>query len=255
MRHFYCRDALWDMFEQMANDFDCSIDYLVNEAMRHYARSKNYQSSVNHAQQNYASPNNGLAGGHPGQYAQQGQQHAQGQRHAQGQPGQGQQSPGQLYNRGAQAPAAPMDRGATARMESLHQPPPAMGFRGPPAMPPSAPSQPAPKAAPMGSPNNIQGAPAAGTLFLWFENQCYSINKDQFIIGRGSNTSDLPIKDGNISRKHAAVIRRNGTFYIKDLGSTNGIDYKGMRIDNKRVDEGDVFHLCDYELRFTYRQS
>ena len=70
---------------------------------------------------------------------------------------------------------------------------------------------------------------------------------------RGSKTSDLPIKDGNISRKHAAVIRRNGTFYIKDLGSTNGIDYKGMRIDNKRIDEGDTFHICDYELRFTYR--
>src|SRR5210317_1982703 len=42
MRHFYCRDVLWDIFEQMANDFDCSIDYLINEAMRYYARSKNY---------------------------------------------------------------------------------------------------------------------------------------------------------------------------------------------------------------------
>ena len=40
MRHFYCRDVLWETFEQMANDFDCSIDYLVNEAMRYYARSK-----------------------------------------------------------------------------------------------------------------------------------------------------------------------------------------------------------------------
>ena len=67
-------------------------------------------------------------------------------------------------------------------------------------------------------------------------------------------SSDLPIKDGNISRKHAAVIRRNGTYFIKDLGSTNGIDFKGMRIDNKRIDEGDVFHLCDYELRFTYKR-
>ena len=95
---------------------------------------------------------------------------------------------------------------------------------------------------------------AAGpTLFLIYNGQRYPVTKDQFIIGRGSKTSDLPIKDGNISRKHAAVIRRNGTFYIKDLGSTNGIDYKGMRIDNKRIDEGDVFHLCDYELRFTYR--
>src|SRR5579872_949999 len=46
MRHFYCRDVLWETFEQMANDFDCSIDYLVNEAMRFYARSKNYQAGT-----------------------------------------------------------------------------------------------------------------------------------------------------------------------------------------------------------------
>jgi hypothetical protein len=98
-----------------------------------------------------------------------------------------------------------------------------------------------------------EAAPGGYTLFLIFNNQRIPIDKDQFIIGRGSKTSDLAIKDGNISRKHAAIIRRNGTYYIKDLGSTNGIDYKGMRIDNKRIDEGDVFHLCDYELRFTYR--
>mgnify|MGYP006200358033 FL=1 len=91
------------------------------------------------------------------------------------------------------------------------------------------------------------------TLYLIYGGNRYPIVKDQFIIGRGSKTSDLAIKDGNISRKHAAVIRRNGTYYIKDLGSTNGIDYKGMRIDNKRIDEGDIFHICDYELRFTYR--
>src|SRR4051794_18492462 len=44
MRHFYCKDVLWDTFEQMANDFDCSIDHLVNEAMRSYARAKNFNS-------------------------------------------------------------------------------------------------------------------------------------------------------------------------------------------------------------------
>jgi neural Wiskott-Aldrich syndrome protein len=103
-------------------------------------------------------------------------------------------------------------------------------------------------------PPQMPPQPAGGpTLFLVYNGQRYPVTKDQFIIGRGSKTSDLAIKDGNISRKHAAVIRRNGTFYIKDLGSTNGIDYKGMRIDNKRIDEGDVFHICDYELRFTYR--
>ena len=115
---------------------------------------------------------------------------------------------------------------------------------------PSMHAPPAPAAPPSAPPMMGTGGP---TLFLIYNGQRYPVTKDQFIIGRGSKTSDLPIKDGNISRKHAAVIRRNGTFYIKDLGSTNGIDYKGMRIDNKRIDEGDVFHLCDYELRFTYR--
>jgi hypothetical protein len=123
-----------------------------------------------------------------------------------------------------------------------------------PGVGPRRPMPPAPLARP--SSEGVGPAPGAGpTLFLVFNNQRIPIEKDQFIIGRGSKTSDLAIKDGNISRKHAAVIRRNGTFYIKDLGSTNGIDYKGMRIDNKRIDEGDVFHLCDYELRFTYRVS
>ena len=106
----------------------------------------------------------------------------------------------------------------------------------------------------MPPPNN--NAPSRGAVRRCSSSTTASVirsTKDQFIIGRGSKTSDLPIKDGNISRKHAAVIRRNGMFYIKDLGSTNGIDYKGMRIDNKRIDEGDIFHLCDYELRFTYR--
>jgi len=208
MRHFYCRDVLWETFEQMANDFDCSIDYLVNEAMRHYARTKNYQA----------------AGGAPPPSS----------------------NPPRPATRSAnpQAPLAPP--AAPAAPAAPRRPPgptPAAAGFGPQGSPVRAPS--------------LEGSPAGGngTLYLMYDGQRYPVTKDQFIIGRGTKTSDLAIKDGNISRKHAAVIRRNGTFYIKDLGSTNGIDYKGMRIDNKRIDEGDIFHLCDYELRFTYRQE
>ncbi len=204
MRHFYCRDVLWDTFEQMANDFDCSIDYLINEAMRYYARSKNY------APQQPAAP-------------------PQRQPPARRPP----PPPGPPLA----APGPPQGAGYSAR-RTVQQP----GYREPPP-----PRRPPPGARPQIDP---QQAP---TLYLIFNNQRIPVDKDQFIIGRGSKTSDLAIKDGNISRKHSAIIRRNGTFYIKDLGSTNGIDYKGMRIDNKRIDEGDVFHLCDYELRFTYR--
>src|SRR6266700_2515784 len=68
MRHFYCRDVLWETFEQMANDFDCSIDYLINEAMRFYARSKNYQAGTASSQslpQQGGVPANGPSAGAP----------------------------------------------------------------------------------------------------------------------------------------------------------------------------------------------
>jgi hypothetical protein len=247
MRHFYCRDVLWETFEQMANDFDCSIDYLVNEAMRYYARSKNYQSPGGpQVTGNAPVPNNpNQSGPNNNSY-----------------PPKAPARPAPPT--GAPAMAAP-GAGAGGMAARRPAPPtPGVGYNagnnmsggrpmaggGPGAMH----AQQAPAAAPAAPPMPPMNAGGSGpTLFLIYNGQRYAVTKDQFIIGRGSKTSDLPIKDGNISRKHAAVIRRNGTFYIKDLGSTNGIDYKGMRIDNKRIDEGDVFHLCDYELRFTYR--
>ncbi len=251
MRHFYCRDVLWETFEQMANDFDCSIDYLVNEAMRYYARSKNYQSPGAPAMTS-GQPN---VGGGPG-----GPANNSGPTSYPGSKGpSGSGGPGGRPQPGTQPPPQPqMGMGGAAAQPARRPAPPTPGYaptttnnsgRGAPNGGMHAPAaQPAPPSSP--PPNMGSGGP---TLFLIYNGQRYPVTKDQFIIGRGSKTSDLPIKDGNISRKHAAVIRRNGTFYIKDLGSTNGIDYKGMRIDNKRIDEGDVFHLCDYELRFTYR--
>jgi pSer/pThr/pTyr-binding forkhead associated (FHA) protein len=110
----------------------------------------------------------------------------------------------------------------------------------------------------VGAPPPLPGAghaPVGGlpSLFVIFNGQKIPIAKTEFVIGRGSKTADLPIKDGNISRRHAAVVFEGGRFIIKDLGSTNGIEFGGQRVDNKPIDEGDVFQLCDYELRFTYR--
>jgi hypothetical protein len=259
MRHFYCRDVLWETFEQMANDFDCSIDYLVNEAMRYYARSKNYQSP-GAPQMTGGAPSVGPGNSGPTSYPPKGANNRPppGTSPPPGPPNTSGPTSSPAGNRGRPAPPTPGYQG--------NNPMPSTGAgRGGPGAPmmnsahggghmsngPSMQSH-GPAPAPAPPPGPMPGG-AGPTLFLIYNGQRYPVTKDQFIIGRGSKTSDLAIKDGNISRKHAAVIRRNGTFYIKDLGSTNGIDYKGMRIDNKRIDEGDVFHLCDYELRFTYR--
>ena len=235
MRHFYCRDVLWETFEQMANDFDCSIDYLINEAMRYYARSKNYQSVAAGGGNNAPQPSNPSMGAS------------------------GNNGPSAMATSGVQPRAMPTRQQAASQAPPVsgnavprRNQPPTPGFPGGNARGPAQ-ASPVPQPFGGGAAQPVAQPGAGPTLYLVYNGQRYPVTKDQFIIGRGSKTSDLAIKDGNISRKHAAVIRRNGTFYIKDLGSTNGIDYKGMRIDNKRIDEGDVFHLCDYELRFTYR--
>jgi pSer/pThr/pTyr-binding forkhead associated (FHA) protein len=121
----------------------------------------------------------------------------------------------------------------------------------PQASSPYAPFQQSASAMPTPSIPHMAGT--VPTLYLIFNGQRIPITKEQFIIGRGLKTSDLAIKDGNISRKHAAIIYHNGAYYIKDLGSVNGIEFAGKRIDSKRIDEADVFHICDYELRFTYK--
>jgi hypothetical protein len=90
-------------------------------------------------------------------------------------------------------------------------------------------------------------------LYLWFEGNWYTVDQEQYVIGRGSKFSDLPIKDANISRRHCAIMRRDGEYYMTDLGSTNGIEFAGVRVDNHLVEEGNVYYLCDHELRFSFQ--
>jgi hypothetical protein len=98
-------------------------------------------------------------------------------------------------------------------------------------------------------------SPAVGgsrPLYLYYEGQVYEVDQDQFVIGRGSKYSDLAIKDANISRRHCAIVRRNGQFYIKDLESTNGVEFNGQRVDNHLIQEGTTYRLCDHEIRFSF---
>ena len=91
------------------------------------------------------------------------------------------------------------------------------------------------------------------TLAAFYGGQRFVVNKDRFIIGRGKQSSDLTIKDPNVSRQHAMVEFLNGTYYMVDMGSTNGVEYNGQRIARKAIAEGDLFRICDHEVRFSYR--
>jgi neural Wiskott-Aldrich syndrome protein len=114
------------------------------------------------------------------------------------------------------------------------------------------PPPPPPMGGPMGGP---VGAPGMGgnTLHIIYQGQRYPVTKDRFIVGRGKQSSDMTIKDPNVSRQHAMVEYLNGQYYMVDMGSTNGVEYNGQRIARKAIAEGDLYRICDHEIRFSYR--
>jgi pSer/pThr/pTyr-binding forkhead associated (FHA) protein len=105
-----------------------------------------------------------------------------------------------------------------------------------------------------GVPRPPAAAPsAAPPLYLYCEGAWYVIDREQFVIGRSAKYSDLGIKDANISRRHCAIVRRGNQYFMKDLGSTNGVEFDGIRVDNHPIEDGSMYTLCDHELRFTYQ--
>ncbi|MGB1700527.1 MAG: FHA domain-containing protein [Nannocystaceae bacterium] len=93
---------------------------------------------------------------------------------------------------------------------------------------------------------------AADRLYISFAGKVYVVDDDEFLIGRAPRICKIAIKDANISRKHCKVVRRDGQFFINDLGSTNGVEYDGKRVNNHRIIEGAVYRLCDHELHCSY---
>ena len=91
------------------------------------------------------------------------------------------------------------------------------------------------------------------SLTLVYQGERFPITKDRYVIGRGKQSSDLTLKDPNVSRQHAMIEFQNGVYFMVDMGSTNGIEFNGQRIARKQITEGDVFRICDHDLTFTYR--
>jgi pSer/pThr/pTyr-binding forkhead associated (FHA) protein len=95
-------------------------------------------------------------------------------------------------------------------------------------------------------------APAGRTLVVYCEDERYEVNKDQFVIGRGKKATDMTIKDPNVSRTHAMIERVEGQFFMVDMGSTNGVLFKGQRVTRQPISGGDVYRIVKYDLRFEY---
>jgi Protein of unknown function (DUF3662)/FHA domain len=77
----------------------------------------------------------------------------------------------------------------------------------------------------------------------------HDIGRDAVVIGR-SHECDITIEDPNVSRRHAEVRLEDGAWWIVDLGSTNGIEVNGKRVDRARLAPDDRVVIGRTELTF-----
>jgi hypothetical protein len=210
----------------MSQELECSPDYLINEAMRHYARSqgklRQTMAPTNQGRPMPAPPHASM--GAPMQGAQRPMPNATMPRP----PGSDAAADGQQRApaRADVAAAGPWATPSSSSSSRSMRPMPQMqqgggmqqqGYPPRPAPPPQAPPQ--PPAYPQSN-----GIPV---LYAVFEGQKYPIVKDEFYIGRSNKSCDLIVKDPNVSRQHARIVRHQGQYWMVDMGSTNGIEFQG----------------------------
>jgi pSer/pThr/pTyr-binding forkhead associated (FHA) protein len=76
--------------------------------------------------------------------------------------------------------------------------------------------------------------------------------RDILTIGR-RESCDIPLRRPNVSGLHCELSFRDGFWWIRDLGSTNGVKVNGVRVDKKLVQPGDTITIAklNYKVEYT----
>ncbi len=72
--------------------------------------------------------------------------------------------------------------------------------------------------------------------------------REEITIGRQDGNT-IRLTERNVSRKHARLVKDNGSLLIEDLGSYNGVRVNGEKIAGPtKIKEGDLVEIGDYDL-------
>ena len=77
----------------------------------------------------------------------------------------------------------------------------------------------------------------------------FVIDSDLTSIGRKSEC-DISIKDPAVSGSHAQIQKLGKNFVIEDLGSTNGVVFKGRKVKQQILKHNDVVSVGEHQLKF-----
>ena len=99
---------------------------------------------------------------------------------------------------------------------------------------------------------------AAGSSFaamLTFESgpfagRIVALPNQMITMGRAPD-NDVVVGDPATSGHHGRIEVRTGSFWISDLGSTNGTQVNGQQVIEKQLTDGDMIAIGQNTLRFT----
>ena len=86
-----------------------------------------------------------------------------------------------------------------------------------------------------------------------FTGRLYTLERDVTIIGRNPEC-DVVLQPKSVSRKHAAILRQRGGFFLKDMGSTRGTYVNGQKVTQPvLLQEGQTIQIGELLLSFSSR--
>ncbi|MGH3009919.1 MAG: FhaA domain-containing protein [Gaiellaceae bacterium] len=93
------------------------------------------------------------------------------------------------------------------------------------------------------------GVDRAVAVLSW-NGQRRVLDKRRSVLGR-SRDADVQIEDANISRRHAEIVQEGSAYWVVDLGSTNGTEVNGRRVQRAKLDEGSKFTIGETTVTFS----
>jgi len=86
-------------------------------------------------------------------------------------------------------------------------------------------------------------------VLRWNGERCV-LDQRRSVLGR-SRDADVRIDDANVSRRHAEIVQEGSTYWLVDLGSTNGTEVGGQRVKRARLDDGSRFTIGETTVTFS----
>lgn len=77
------------------------------------------------------------------------------------------------------------------------------------------------------------------------------LDKPIVLLGR-QDECDVILESRKVSRKHCCLAMIEGSVFIRDLGSTNGISVNGKRVDSASLAHGDIVSIGGHSFQLRW---